>query len=136
LIEPSQFQSNPPLWKQRKKTKREFLGVTGAVMTSTAIPIDSSDISREDAHPQDMQPSTWLSAAEAAAYLNFKVRTIHLWAKQAKLKGHVLSGTQRGVWRFLRSDLDAIVMHRKPVVSSAQPSVLANERRRDETSTA
>ena len=105
-------------------------------MTTTAILIDPSDISREYASPRDMQPSNWLSAAEAAAYLNFKVRTIHLWARQGKLKGHALSGTRRCVWRFLRSDLDAIVMHRKPVVSSAQPSVLANERRRDETSTA
>lgn len=105
-------------------------------MNTTAIPIDPSNISQESAHLQDVQPSTWLSAAEAAAYLDFKVRTIHLWARQGRLKGYALSGTQRHVWHFLRSDLDAIVMHRKPVVSSAQPSVLANERRGHETSTA
>ena len=75
------------------------------------------------------QYSAWLSTAEAAAYLNFKVRTIQLWARQGRLRAHALAGSQRHVWRFLQSDLDAIVMHRKPVLSSAQPSVLANERR-------
>ena len=105
-------------------------------MNITAIPIDPSDVSRKDAHLRDVQFSPWLTASEAAAYLNFKVRKIHLWARQGRLQGYPLSGTQRHIWRFLRSDLDAIVMHRKPVVSSAQPSVLANERRRHETSTA
>jgi excisionase family DNA binding protein len=70
---------------------------------------------------------TWLTAAEAAAYLNFKVRTILLWARQGRLKAYALTGTQRRVWRFLKSDLDAAVIQ-KPVVSSAQPSVLVNER--------
>jgi len=74
-------------------------------------------------------PSTWLTAAEAAEYLNFKARTILLCARQGRLKAYALTGTQRRVWRFLKSDLDAIVMHKKPVVSSAQPSVLANKRR-------
>jgi excisionase family DNA binding protein len=80
--------------------------------------------------------AAWLSAAEAAAYLNFKTRTIQLWARQGRLKAYALAGSQRHVWRFLRSDLDEIVMHRKAVLSSAQPSVLANERRCHETSTA
>ena len=71
----------------------------------------------------------WLNAAEAAQCLNFKVRTIHLWARQAKLKAYALTDTQRRVWRFLQSDLDTIVMHKKPVLSSAQLSVLAGERR-------
>ena len=66
-------------------------------MNTTAIPIDRSDVSREAAHLKDVQPSTWLSAAEVAAYLNFKVRTIHLWARQGRLKGYALSGTQRHI---------------------------------------
>jgi len=74
-------------------------------------------------------PPTWLTAAEAAEYLNFKVRTILLWARQGRLKAYALTGTQRRVWRFLQSDLDSAIIQKKPVVSSAQPSVLANERR-------
>lgn len=83
----------------------------------------------QDRPSHDAENAAWLSTAEAAAHLNFKVRTIQLWARQGRLKAYALAGAQRHVWRFLRSDLDAIVMHRKPVLSSAQPSVLANERR-------
>jgi excisionase family DNA binding protein len=71
---------------------------------------------------------TWLTAAEAAQYLNVKTRTIVLWAPQGKVKAYALTGTQRRVWRFLHADLEAMVTQKKPVVISAQPSVLANER--------
>jgi excisionase family DNA binding protein len=74
--------------------------------------------------PFGTERATWLTAGEASAFLNFKVRTILLWARQGRLKAYALTGTQRRVWRFLQADLDAIVMHKKPVVSSAQPSVL------------
>jgi len=47
----------------------------------------------------------------------------------SRVKAYALTGTQRRVWRFLHADLDAFVTQKKPVVSSAQPSVLANERR-------
>jgi excisionase family DNA binding protein len=83
----------------------------------------------QDSPSHHTQYAAWLSTAEAAEYLNFKARTIQLWARQGRLKAYALAGAQRRVWRFLRSDLDAIAMHRKPVLSSAQPSVLANERR-------
>jgi len=79
--------------------------------------------------PSDSEPSTWLTATEAAEYLNFKVRTILLWARQGRVKAYAVTGTQRRVWRFLHADLDAIVAQKKPVVSSPQPSVLAKERR-------
>jgi excisionase family DNA binding protein len=52
-------------------------------------------------------PSEWLTAAEAAQYLKIRVRTLLLWVRQGKVKGHALSGTQRHVWRFRREDLDA-----------------------------
>ncbi len=77
----------------------------------------------------DTERPTWLTAAEAAQYLNVKVRTILLWARQGRVKAYALSGTQRRVWRFLHADLEAMVTQKEPVVSSAQPSVLANERR-------
>jgi excisionase family DNA binding protein len=76
----------------------------------------------------DAELPAWLTAAEAAQYLNVKVRTILLWARQGRVKAYALSGTQRRVWRFLHADLEAMVTTKKPVVSSAQPSVLVNER--------
>jgi excisionase family DNA binding protein len=49
---------------------------------------------------------SWLTAQEAAAYLKCDHRTLLSWARQGKVKGYVLSGTQRVTWRFLQADLD------------------------------
>lgn len=98
------------------------------VMNAQVQPSNPND-SLIQSRPYLATEYAWLTTAEAAKYLGFKVRTIHLWARQGKLKAYALTGTQRRVWRFLQSDLDATVMHRKPVLSSAQPSVLASERR-------
>jgi hypothetical protein len=38
------------------------------------------------------------------------------WARQGRLKAYALAGAQRRVCRFLRSDLDAIVMHQETCV--------------------
>lgn len=51
--------------------------------------------------------SPWLTANEAAAYLKVNPRTILQWAKQGKVRAFKLSGTERIVWRFQTSDLDA-----------------------------
>jgi predicted site-specific integrase-resolvase len=51
--------------------------------------------------------SKWLTSGEAARHLKVEPRTLLLWARQGKVKGYILSGTQRVTWRFLRSDLDA-----------------------------
>ena len=80
-------------------------------------------------YPSGATSSAWLTAAEAAQFLKVKTRTILLWARSGKIKGYTLSGTKRRVWCFLQRDLDGILIHSGPVVSSAQPSVLANERR-------
>jgi excisionase family DNA binding protein len=64
--------------------------------------------------PFDAERPTWLTAAEAATYLNLKVRTILLWARQGKVKAYALTGRQRRIWRFLQVDLDAIVIQKKP----------------------
>jgi excisionase family DNA binding protein len=72
--------------------------------------------------------SQWLTAEEAAHYLQIKPRTLLLWARQGRVKAYALSGRRRHVWRFLLSDLDHITELKKPVVSSSQPSVLAHER--------
>ncbi len=50
--------------------------------------------------------SSWMTAHEAALYLKVKPRTLLLWARQGKVKGHILSGTARRVWRFRQQELD------------------------------
>ncbi len=56
---------------------------------------------------RNLPESEWLTAEEAAHHLRIEPRTLLLWARQGKVKGYVLSGTQRLTWRFLRADLDA-----------------------------
>lgn len=51
----------------------------------------------------------WLTAKEAAQYLQVKPRTLLHWANEGKVKAYPLSGTRRHTWRFLREDLDAIL---------------------------
>ena len=51
-------------------------------------------------------PKKWLTTAEAAEYLSIEPRTLSLWARQGKVKSHLLSGTLRQTRRFLVSDLD------------------------------
>jgi excisionase family DNA binding protein len=51
----------------------------------------------------------WLTLDEAASYLKVQPRTLALWARQRKVPAHRLSGVQRCVWRFLRSELDAML---------------------------
>jgi excisionase family DNA binding protein len=53
------------------------------------------------------QLSSWLTPEEAADHLRVRTRTLLLWARQGKVKGYVLSGLKRHVWRFRRVDLDA-----------------------------
>ncbi len=60
-----------------------------------------------------MENLIWLTANEAAKYLKVAPRTLLAWARQGKVKGHVLSGIQRQTWRFRQSDLDAC-LSRKP----------------------
>ena len=58
-------------------------------------------------HPRTLQPvmTEWLTAAEAAAYLKVRPRTLLLWVRQGRVPAYRLSG----VWRFLRSELDAML---------------------------
>jgi excisionase family DNA binding protein len=59
----------------------------------------------------------WLTTAEAARHLKIKPRTLAQWARERKIPAHRLSGVQRCVWRFLRSELDAMLG-----LSSADPA--------------
>jgi excisionase family DNA binding protein len=51
----------------------------------------------------------WLTAKEAGQHLKVKTRTILKWAKEGRIPGHPLSGSRRVTWRFLRSELDAML---------------------------
>ena len=132
LTEPSQFQSTPPSWKRKKKTERltaphQPNGVKMYPQSQPSDPVNSS-IESVNQGRGAAERRTWLTAADAAQYLHVKTRTILLWARQGKVNAYALTGTQRRVWRFLHADLEAMVTQKKPVVISAQPSVLANER--------
>ena len=53
--------------------------------------------------------SVWLTANEAAQYLKVKPRTLLLWARQRKVPAHRLSGVERCIYRFLKSELDGML---------------------------
>jgi excisionase family DNA binding protein len=53
--------------------------------------------------------SEWLTAREAAAHLKVAHRTLVRWARAGQVPAHKLSGTGRITWRFLRSELDAML---------------------------
>jgi len=55
----------------------------------------------------DGECSSWLTAEEAAEHLKVRTPTLLQWARQGKMKGHVLSGVRRHIWRFRLVDLDA-----------------------------
>jgi excisionase family DNA binding protein len=70
--------------------------------------------------------SDWLTTSEAATYLKVKPRSLLQWTRQGKIRGHVLSGTKRRLWRFRREDLDSSLLS-EPVVS-CQPLTVLTER--------
>lgn len=70
----------------------------------------------------------WLTAEEAAAHLKVKTRTLLLWARQKKIRGFVLSGIKRRVWRFRKADLDTMLFAQDAgVLCSISPSVLVTK---------
>lgn len=52
----------------------------------------------------------WLTASEAAMHLKVRRRTLLQWVREGKIPAHRLSGVRRCVWRFLKPELDAILM--------------------------
>ena len=51
----------------------------------------------------------WLTATEVSQYLKVKHRTVLKWAKEGRIPAHPLSGSKRVTWRFLKSELDAML---------------------------
>ena len=70
----------------------------------------------------------WLTANEAANYLKVEPRTLLLWARQQKVKGFILSGTKRHVWRFRVADLDTALVG-PDMLGSESPAVLSEKER-------
>ncbi|MGH9560975.1 MAG: helix-turn-helix domain-containing protein [Terracidiphilus sp.] len=56
-----------------------------------------------------MESVEWLNSTEAAEHLKIKPRTLVLWAREGRIPGHKLSGSQRVTRRFLRQELDAML---------------------------
>jgi excisionase family DNA binding protein len=67
----------------------------------------------------------WLTSAEAADYVKFNRRSFLRRVRNGEIRGYVLCGTKRRVWRFRKCDLDAMLLARSVgVISSVTPSVL------------
>ncbi len=64
--------------------------------------------------------SPWLDTDEAAAYLKVKRRTLLQWVRDGKLPAHKLSGLQRHVYRFLRPELDAMLVPSSAVTAEGR----------------
>ena len=70
----------------------------------------------------------WLTAEEAAAHLKVKTRTLLHWVRHKKIRGYVLSGVKRRVWRFQKADLDTMLFAQDAgVLCSIPPSVLVTK---------
>ena len=80
-----------------------------------------------DTRMNTLPQSDWLTAAEAAAYVKVKPRSLLLWVRQGKLQAYALSGTKRRVWRFRKEDLDSALLA-SPVIGSKSPTVLSERR--------
>ena len=52
----------------------------------------------------------WLTAQEGAQYLKVEPRTLLDWARAGKVKGYMLSGVKRHVWRFKEADLNSMMV--------------------------
>lgn len=50
-----------------------------------------------------------LAHRDRSGRLRVRPRTLLQWAREGKIPAHSLSGAQRRVWRFLRSDLDGML---------------------------
>ncbi len=70
----------------------------------------------------------WLTAAEAADYVKFNRRSFLRLVRNGEIRGYVLCGTRRRVWRFRKCDLDAMLLARSVgMISSIPPSVLVTK---------
>lgn len=64
-----------------------------------------------------------MTSTEAAEYLRVKPRSVQLWTRQGKLKGHPVSGSKRHRWLYLKEELHSALLANS-VVSCESPAVL------------
>ena len=56
--------------------------------------------------PKMLPQSEWMTTEEAAAYLKMETtRALLRLVRLGRVRGYVLSGTRRHVWRFRKEDL-------------------------------
>jgi len=67
----------------------------------------------------------WMTAAEAAAYLRTKPRTLLKWVREGSIKAWPLHGARRRTRRFRKEDLD---FARGFVATRSSDSVLLSKR--------
>jgi excisionase family DNA binding protein len=72
---------------------------------------------------EKLSSTEWLTAEEAAAYLKMAVRTLLKHTRDGEIRGYVLLGTKRRIWRYRKADLNRYLLARSVVVSRP-PSVL------------
>lgn len=58
----------------------------------------------------------WMTAAEAAAYLRTKPRTLLKWVREGSIKAWPLHGAKRRTWRFRKEDLDSALGFGLPIL--------------------
>ncbi len=64
----------------------------------------------------------WLTAEEAAAYLKMETtRALLRLVRLGNVRGYILSGTRRHVWRFLKEDLDSALLSHPVVICKPLP---------------
>lgn len=111
---------NGDISKRLRPEPGSFDGVTCMIRRlspaqSREYRVDAAEAARFlSIHPRTLQHqlcmTEWLTAAEAAAHLKVRPRTLLLWVRQGRVPAHRLSGVRRCVWRFLRSELDAMLI--------------------------
>jgi hypothetical protein len=84
-------------------------------------PNDSAQLLNEPA--LDLTRDSWPTTADSARIPRVKLRTILFWGRCGKIKAHAVTSSKRRVWCFLQANLYAFLIHSRPVLSSAQPSV-------------
>jgi len=84
-------------------------------------PNDSAQLLNEPV--PDLTRDARLTTAESARIPRVKLRTILCWARCERIKAHAVISSKGRVWCFLQTNLHAFLIHSRPVLSSAQPSV-------------
>ena len=95
--------SQRKVWRFLQADLDTALGSPGPARTNAVLPLAIGKTSHA------VPTSEWLTPNETATYLRVKPCTVLRWAREERLKGHMLSGSTRHVWRFRKADLDSTI---------------------------